>query len=274
MSEGELRPRGESAETRRMRGYTRMYWEKEVPVLKTFGLRDGLSVVELGSGPGIVTDLLLRLLPGLTITSIEHREEAVVQARAYLRDRGHSGVRIVQADVLETTLPDNAFDFAYARLVFRYLPEPLGAIREAVRLLKPGGILVISDIDLDLWGLFEPPIPELKPALDAYGRMLAARRGDARIGRRLVRLLEVAGLTRTGIEAVATTSADLAEGSSMGTFLAPIGLGRLERMVQGGWLTAQEGDHARNGWKRFLASPSPFVLKVMLVAGGARAEAD
>ncbi len=248
-----------------------MYWEKEVPVLKTFGLHDGMSVVELGSGGGTVTDLLLRRFPGIAITSVELRTEAVALARTYLRDLGHTDVRIVQADILKTSLPANAFEFAYARLVFRYLSDPLGAIREALRILKPEGRLVISDIDLGLWGLFDPPVPELEPALDAYGRMLAARGGDAHIGRRLVGLLEAAGLAHTKVEAVATTSEDLGEGMSMETFLAPIGLGRLERMVNGGWLTRHEMKEARETWDLFLTSPSPFVLKVMLVSGGKKA---
>lgn len=251
-----------------MRTYTHMYWEKEVPVLKKFGLRGGMSVVELGSGPGIVTDLLLRRFPGITTTSVELREEEADRARNYLRSRGHEGFRVLQADIRDTGLPADAFDFAYARLVFRYLPDARGAAREILRILKPGGVLVISDMAIDLWGIFDPPVPELRPALEAYGRMLASRRGDANIGRRLVGLLRTAGLAQPRMEAVATTNQDLPEGVSMETFLAPIGLRRLERMVEGGWLTDRAMGAAHRAWKRFLASPSPFVLKVMLMAGG------
>ena len=248
-----------------------MYWEKEVPVLKTFGLRGGMSVVELGSGGGTVTDFLLRRFPGIAVTSVELRAEAVALARTYLRDREHTDVRIIQADVLKTGLPENSFDFAYARLVFRYLSEPLGAIRETLRILKPEGRLVISDIDLGLWGFFDPPVPELKPALDAYGRMLAARGGDAYIGRRAIGLLKAVGLAHTKVEAVATTSDDLGEGMSMETFLGPVGWGRLERMVKRGWLTRHAMKEARETWDHFLTSPSPFVLKVMWMSAGEKA---
>ncbi|MFQ5907905.1 MAG: class I SAM-dependent methyltransferase [Thermoplasmata archaeon] len=257
-----------AAASRRMRAYTRMYWEKEVPVLRTFGLRDGMSVVELGSGPGIVTDLLLDRFPEIAITGVDFREEVVEQARAYLSGRGRKGFRVVHADAQDTGLPEDTFDFAYARLVFRYLPDPLEAVREALRILKPGGTLAISDVDHDLWGTFHPPIPELTPVLDAFGRRLRERGGDARIGRRLPGLLTTGGFVRPQMETVATTSHDLPEGLEMETFLAPIGLARQARLVKGGWLSEAEAERARLAWNRFLASPSPFVLKVMLTASG------
>ncbi|MDX1534114.1 MAG: methyltransferase domain-containing protein [Thermoplasmata archaeon] len=261
-----------SAETVRARAYTRMYWAKEVPILRAAGLREDMTVLELGSGDGIVTDLLLRTFPGMATTSVELRGEAVARARSYLKDRGHRKAQVIQADALETGLPGGGFDFVYARLLFRYLPDPLGVLREALRLLRPGASLVVSDIDLGLWGFFDPPLPEVKPALEAYERMVASRGGDARIGRKLGTLITKAGFLGARMDAVAATSDDLQEGMSMETFLAPIGRGRLRRMAQRGWLSKDALNVTLAGWTRFLRSDHPFALKVMLMGHGTKSK--
>jgi protein-L-isoaspartate O-methyltransferase len=46
-------------------------WDKEARRLAWFGLKDGMSVLELGSGPGFITEQLLALVPTSPITCVE-----------------------------------------------------------------------------------------------------------------------------------------------------------------------------------------------------------
>lgn len=51
------------------------------------------------------------------------------------------------ADGLSLTLPDNSLDAVFANMYLHHCPDPLAAIREMVRILRPGGRLIITDMD-------------------------------------------------------------------------------------------------------------------------------
>ena len=71
---------------------------------------------------------------------------------------------------MDTGLEGNQFDFAYARLLFQHVSDPIGAAKEIWRVLKPGGKLIINDIDDELFGPLQPPIPELSLVVERFGQ--------------------------------------------------------------------------------------------------------
>ena len=58
-------------EIERLRGQALWGWDKESRNLSWFGLVDGMSILELGSGPGFVTEQLIALCPNSHITCVE-----------------------------------------------------------------------------------------------------------------------------------------------------------------------------------------------------------
>src|SRR5215211_4278730 len=58
-------------EIERLRGQVMWAWDKEARNLGWFGLRDGMSILEVGSGPGFVTEQLLILYPNSHVTCVE-----------------------------------------------------------------------------------------------------------------------------------------------------------------------------------------------------------
>ncbi len=64
---------------------------------------------------------------------------------------------------MDTGLDDNQFDVAYAQFLFQHLPVSLGAVNAIRRVIKPGGKVIINDIDDGIFGLFEPPLPGFTP---------------------------------------------------------------------------------------------------------------
>ncbi len=256
--------RSVEAEVRRLAAQARSGWTKEARVLSWFGLQDGMSVLEVGSGPGFTTAQLLALLPTSHITCVDVDRTLLDQATAHLQDKGGERVQFIEGSVMALELEDNQFDFVYARFLFQHLADPLGAAREIWRVLKPGGKLVIFDIDDGLFGLFAPPIPEFTPVLEAFGAAQTARGGNRHIGRNLPQILKTANFANIDVEAIASDSST----RGVADYLQHIHPDRMQPLVDAGLLTeAQLADYSA-ALDTFLAAPAAYTLWLSFVVCG------
>ncbi len=84
------------------------------------------------------------------------------------------------------------FDLVHARFILTHLPNPERALTKMRQALRPGGVVVIEDIDFR--GYFcHPDSPALWRYVDLYTKTVQRRGGDANIGPRLPTLLQEAG---------------------------------------------------------------------------------
>lgn len=263
-------PRDAQAELERLAAQARSGWDKEARMLSWFGLKDGLSVLELGSGPGFITRQLLPLVPNSPITCVEIDRTLLDQAELQLPPGASQRVRLVEGSVMAMPLEPEQFDLAYARLLFQHLPDPLGAAQEIWRVLKPGGKLIICDVDDGLFGLFQPPLPEFAPVLEAFGRAQAARGGNRQIGRRLWQTLKAAGFSQIELEVVASHSAE----GGVAPFLRHIDPDRMRSLVTQGLLAAEDLERYRAALTAFAASPDAYTLWLMVMICGEKPRED
>jgi len=161
-------------------------------------------------------------------------------------------------------LDSDQFDFAYARLLFQHLPDPIGAAQEIWRVLKPGGKLVIYDIDDGLFGLFQPPIPEFAIVLEKFGQAQAARGGNRHIGRSLCGMLKAVGFCNLDLEALASHSDTI----GVEPFLRHIDPDRMLSLVKLGLLSEQDLERLRVALTTFVVSPDPYTLWLSLMICG------
>ena len=201
-------PHGLEAELRRLRFQALLSWSQEARILQGLGLAPGMRVLELGSGPGFITAELAALVPAGEVLALEIDPELQARARAYLAAEGVTNWRPVRANAMATGLAPASVDFVYARYLFQHLPDPIGAAREAARVLRPGGTLAVFDVDDGLVIFDPPPAPAIAPITDrleaAHRAEQAARGGNRLIGRRLPHLLRDAGFDDLVLSAVAT----------------------------------------------------------------------
>jgi len=256
--------RDANAEIQRLAAQARLGWEKEARTLSWFGLEDGMSLLEPGSGPGFITESLLNLLPNSPITCLEIDPTLLKRAEQYLGNKTNKRLHFIEGSVMDTRLANDSFDFAYARLLFQHLPDPIGAAKEMWRVLKPGGKLVIYDIDDEIFGIVQPVIPEFPGILEKCGQAQSAQGGNRRVGRDLWRILKAAGFINLDLEVIAAHSDNI----GIEPFLPQIDPDRLLPLVKFGLMSEQELEKIRVSRTKFLASPEPYILSLMLMVHG------
>ncbi|MBD3921621.1 methyltransferase domain-containing protein [Paenibacillus sp. PR3] len=257
---------GAEEELLRLREQALMGWDKEYRVLRWWGLEDGMKVLEVGSGPGFVTEQLLLHLPHSTITALDIDDTLLQIARQRLKDVPTSRVTFIQASVYESGLPDDTYDFVIARLLFLHLHDPIEAALEIRRMLKPGGKLVIIDIDDGVFGAIQPDLDVLPSILKKLAQVQASRGGNRHIGRSLPRLLAEAGYSDVDMDAVLQHS-DL---HGLEGFKRQLNIERFAGFYKNGIIAEHEYEDLKRSYERFVSSPQAHAMMMFFMACGTK----
>jgi ubiquinone/menaquinone biosynthesis C-methylase UbiE len=155
-------------------------------------LQPGMSLLDCGSGSGSITVGLAQAVAPGEVTGIEISETEVARARSKATAEGIANLHFEIGDITNLAFPAESFDAVFSHNVLEHVAEPLKALREMHRVLKPGGVIGIRDIDGG--GHLYSPANAL---LHEYARLLLTvwemAGGHPRIGRRLRGLLHEAG---------------------------------------------------------------------------------
>ena len=100
------------------------------------GLEPGDQVLDVGSGPGALTAVLVERLGAEHVTAVDPSEPFV----AAVRDR-LPGVEVRRAAAEDLPFPDDSFDAALAQLVVHFMSDPVAGLREMARVTRPGGVV-------------------------------------------------------------------------------------------------------------------------------------
>lgn len=133
--------------------------------LRRAGLEPGMRVLDVGSGMGDVSFLAAELVgPTGEVVGVDHSEVPVSQARARAHAKRLENVRFVHGgfDALEDLAGERRFDAVVGRLVLVHHPDPVAAVDQLVRLLRPGGVIAFHEIDLDAKAWSTHPLPALQ----------------------------------------------------------------------------------------------------------------
>jgi len=106
-------------------------------------IQPGQQAADLGAGTGFITEGLLQR--GLKVISVDQSEAMLAQMRQKFAVFDDGDYRLGDADRLP--IDDGVVDAAFANMYLHHVEHPAQAIAEMMRILKPGGKLVITDLD-------------------------------------------------------------------------------------------------------------------------------
>jgi SAM-dependent methyltransferase len=155
-------------------------------------LRPGLSLLDVGSGPGTITvGLAARVTPG-RVTALETSGAVLQHTRDELARRGCTTVDFVVGDVHALDFPAASFDVVHAHQVLQHVADPVAALREMVRVCRPGGLVAARDGDYGGF-IWHPRNPGLDRWNELYHAAARANGGEPDAGRHLLAWAHTAG---------------------------------------------------------------------------------
>lgn len=154
-------------------------------------LRPGMSLLDVGCGPGTLTaDLARRVAPG-RVLGIDTSAAVVAEAEAHAREAGVANLSFQVGD-FRAGLDEGAFEVVHAHQVLQHLSDPVAALRKMGRLARPGGIVAARDSDYSAM-VWAPENARLERWREVYRAVTRRNRAEADAGRHLLRWARLAG---------------------------------------------------------------------------------
>lgn len=164
-------------------------------------LKEGDTVLDLGSGAGFDCFLAAKKVgPGGRVIGVDMTAEMLDKARGNAEKGHYTNVEFRMGEIENLPAADNSVDVVISNCVINLSPDKRRVFREAFRVLKPGGRLMVSDIVLT------QEMPDLiKTSIEAYVGCVAG----AETKEKYLAAIKAAGFTDVGIAGETTFPIEL-----------------------------------------------------------------
>ena len=167
-------------------------------------LRPFMRILDLGCGPGTITMDLARLVRDGEVIGLDAEPTVIDQARRAAVTENLRNVTFEVGNVYALNHPDSKFDVVHGHQILQHVGQPVDALREMRRVLKPGGILACRESDFSVNSWFPESIG-IQSFQDLYMRVARSNGGDPTAGRKLHAWASEAGFDWKHIQSSAST---------------------------------------------------------------------
>lgn len=184
---------GQVSELERLQLQSRVWEPSGRRLLEQIGEGRGARAVDVGCGVmGWLRLLSAWVGPDGEVVGTDIDDAMLAVANQFVADEGLGNVRLVNDDLFGTRLEPASFDMVHARFELTPLGRGLEQMETYVRLLRPGGTVVLEDPDWGSWH-FNPPAKACQKLISLIYEAFA-RWGDAEAGRKHLELLRSSGI--------------------------------------------------------------------------------
>ncbi|MFL5785076.1 MAG: methyltransferase domain-containing protein [Bacteriovoracaceae bacterium] len=152
------------------------------------------KIIEVGSGVGAQTEILLRRFPKLHVTGIDLNDKQLEAAKKFISSissaQGRFDFQKMSADDIK--FQANTFDGAFLCWILEHVPNPAQVLSEVRRVLRPGAEIVITEV-MNSSFFLDPYSPSLWKYWMAFNDFQYEHAGDPFIGAKLGNLLTQVG---------------------------------------------------------------------------------
>jgi SAM-dependent methyltransferase len=154
-----------------------------------------LTLLDVGAGSGTISVTFAKAIPDGHVTAIDLNPGILPRAMAIAEMAGIKNIEFQQGDAYQLPFADETFDITFCHQMLTHLKAPWDALREMLRVTKPGGIVAAREGDLET----ECVWPELSGLLKFHkfaAGMMNAAGGTPNGGRQLLSWALKAGVER------------------------------------------------------------------------------
>ncbi len=230
-------------------------------------LQPGMSLLDVGCGPGPISADFARLVAPGRVLAIDPAAEVIRTATASADSASNPNLTFAVGDIFAVAdqLPPGAgsFDVVHAHQVLQHLSDPVAALREMRRLARPGGLIAVRDADYAAMSWY-PKLPALDRWMDLYQRIARFNGGEPDAGRRLLQWAHDAGFNQV----TATASVWCFSAPGQREWWGGLWADRMRdsalavQAVTGGFATAGDLRAIARGWRQWAEDPGGWFTVV------------
>ncbi len=235
----------------------------EHTVYKNVDLTEVRNLLEVGCGVGAQTSIILRRFPQIKITGIDLNEEQLVAAQASLEQqplaKGRYTIQKMDAQNMDFTA--HSFDGAFLCWVLEHVPDPLQILNEVRRVLRPGGVVYITEVVNSSFFL-DPYSPNLWKYWMAFNDYQFDGAGDPFVGAKLGNFLSAVGFQKIKTEVI-TWHLDNRQPEKRRKIIeywAELLLSAADQLVKAGYVTQEVVDAGMLELKKAQKNPNAVFL--------------